>query len=387
MSQLHLLVSFFALAMFATTCLAADAPAAPGKYWVFVGTYTSPTNPGIHLLQMDTATGETKYVGIAAEIQNPTFLTVDAQRKHLYAIGEIGNFQGKSAGAVSAFTLDSKTGKLTAQGSQSSGGQGPCHVSMDPAGKNVLVANYGGGSVAVLPINDDGSLKAPSCFIQHTGSGPNPKRQQGPHAHGIYPAPTGDLVLVPDLGLDKVMIYRLDSKLGELKPNTPPSGSPAPGAGPRHLAFNPTKNLVYCVNELDSTVTTFSFDPAKGTLTATAAISTLPADFKDPTTTAEIFVHPNGKFLYASNRGHDSIAVFAIDPATGQLTAKGQTPSGGKQPRNFAIDPTGRWLLAGHQQTNNIVVFAINAETGELKATGTQLNVPAPVCLVFVPVD
>ncbi|MFI5381289.1 MAG: lactonase family protein [Tepidisphaerales bacterium] len=387
MIQTYSLASFLALMMFATACAAADGPPKPGKYWVFVGTYTSAQNPGLHLLQVDTATGDTKYIGVVAEIQNPTFLAVDAEQKHLYAAGEVGNFQGKPAGFVSAFSLDRKTGQLKALGSQSSGGRGPCHVSVDAQGKNVLVANYSGGSIAALPLNDDGSLKEPSSFIQHTGKGPNPRRQEAPHAHGIYPAPSGDLLLVPDLGLDKIMLYRLDSKLGQLKPNDPAAGNAAPGAGPRHLAFNPSKNLVYCVNEMASTVTTFAFDPAKGSLTATASISTLPPDFKDPTTTAEIFMHPNGKFLYASNRGHDSIAVFAIDPATGALSAKGQTPTGGKQPRNFAIDPTGRWLLAANQQSNNIVVFSINPETGELKAAGTQLAVPSPVCLVFVPVE
>ncbi len=384
------ILALAALLSFAITAIVAPQATAADKtnrYWVFVGTYTSPTNPGIHLLQLDAGTGQVQYVGVAATIQNPTFLAVDAANKCLYAVGEISRFEGKPAGAVSAFAIDRQTGSLKALGNQSSGGPGPCHVSLDRQNRNVLVANYGGGSVAVLPVNVDGSLKPASSFIQHTGKGPNPRRQEAPHAHGIYPAPSGDRVLVPDLGLDKVLVYRLDTALGTLTPNDPPAGITAPGAGPRHIAFHPTRNLVYCVNELDSTVTTFAYDPTSGSLTATGNISTLPAGFKDPTTTAEIFVHPNGKFVYASNRGHDSIAVFEVDGSTGRLSAKGHTPTGGQQPRNFNIDPTGRWLLAANQKTGNILVFGINSETGELKATGTELKAPSPVCLVFVPVS
>jgi 6-phosphogluconolactonase len=255
---------------------------------------------------------------------------------------------------------------------------------VDSQGKNVLVANYGGGTSAVLPIQPDGRLAAPSSIIQHSGSSVNPERQEGPHAHSINLDAGNRFAFTADLGLDKVLIYRFDGAKGTLAPNAPPSVSTAPGAGPRHFAFHPSGRYAYVINELDSTVTAFRYDGQSGTLTTLQAISTLPAGFSGDTTTAEVQVHPSGRFLYGSNRGHDSIAMFAIDPDTGRLTALGHQPTGGKTPRNFGIDPTGAYLLAANQDSDNLVLFRIE-ETGRLTSTGQAIQVPKPVCVKMIP--
>jgi 6-phosphogluconolactonase len=285
---------------------------------------------------------------------------------------------------VSAFALDAATGRLTSLSQQPSGGGGPCHVAVDATGKCLLVANYGSGSVAALPIHADGSLGEAVTVLQHTGSGVNPKRQAGPHAHFILPSPDNRFTLDCDLGLDRIFINRLDANAGKLTARETPFAGVAPGSGPRHLVFSTDGGFVYVINEMGGTITVFSYAPANAVMTEIQTVSTLPRGFSSDNTSAEIALHPSGKFLYASNRGHDSIAVFAVNQQTGRLTFVEHQTTQGRVPRHFAIDPTGRWLLAENQASDSVVVFAIDPETGKLKPTGQTVPIGSPVCAVFV---
>jgi len=357
-----------------------------GSCWVYVGTYTRGESKGIYLLRLDEATGRLESLGVAGEVANPSFLAIHPTRPLLYAVGELADFAGKKAGAVSAFSIG-ETGKLTLLNQQSSGGPGPCHVAVDRAGRNVLVANYSGGSVACLPIQPDGRLGEATSFIQHEGSSVNSRRQKEPHAHSINLDAAGRFAFVADLGLDKILVYRFDAERGQLTPNDPPAASVAPGAGPRHFAFHPSGRWAYVINEMGCTVTAFAYDAQRGVLQPLQSVSTLPAGFTGTSYTAEVQVHPSGKFLYGSNRGDDSIAVFRIDPESGRLTPAGHQSTEGKTPRNFGIDPTGRWLLAANQDSDNVVVLRIDPERGTLQETGRSIGVPAPVCVKFVSPD
>jgi 6-phosphogluconolactonase len=368
-----------------TLCLAGILPTASeenqgGKAWLFIGTYTGPKSKGIYRLEMDLATGKLSEPEIAGEAVNPSFLALHPNGRFLYAVSEIdGN------GGVKAFALDSKTGNLTPLNVQPSKGAGPCHLVVDKAGKNVLVANYGGGSATVLPIKEDGSLGEPTGFFQHTGSSVDPSRQKEPHAHSINLDAANRFAFVADLGLDQVLVYRFDPDKGAITANDPPFVKVAPGAGPRHFAFHPNGKFAYVINEMGNTVTVLAYDAAKGVLKAGQSVTTLPKDFKGNTSTAEVVVHPSGKFLYGSNRGQDSIAIFRVDPKTGELTAAGHQGSGIKTPRNFNIDPTGKFLIVANQGGDSLVVFAIDAKTGELTPTGQKIEVPGPVCVKFLP--
>lgn len=353
--------------------------------WVYVGAYTNGKSKGIQLLRMDSA-GTLTNLGLAAPVTNPTFLAIHPNRQFLYAVGETNQFAGQKSGSVSAFAIDHATGRLTLLNQQPSVGQGPCHLTVDATGKNVLVANYGAGSITVLPIAPDGSLAAPTCTIQHTGSGPNKNRQAGPHAHSINLDPANQFAFVADLGIDKMLVYRFDPARGTLTPNTPPATDLAPGAGPRHFTFHPAGRYAYVINELNATVTVFAHDLKRGALAEIQTITTLPEGFDGMNATAEVRVHPSGRFLYASNRGHDSIAIYSIDPDTGKLTFLAHQSTLGKTPRNFNIDPTGRYLLAANQSTDNIAVFTINPQTGLLTPNGGVAEVAAPVCIQFLPV-
>jgi 6-phosphogluconolactonase len=326
-------------------------------------------------------------VGTAGGIKNPSFLAIHPSGRFLYAVCEVNDLAGKPGGGVTAFSLDGRTGRLSLLNQQTSGGKGPCHLVVDATGTNVLVANYGGGSVAVLPIGEDGRLKEPSCFIQHAGSSVNPRRQQGPHAHSINVDPGNRFAMVADLGLDKVLVYRFDARRGQLEPNDPPSVALKPGAGPRHFSFHPDGHHAYVINELHSTITALGYDAQRGKLTAIQTVSTLPAGFEGNNSTAEVQVHPSGRFVYGSNRGHDSIAIFAVDAPTGKLTPVGHELTQGETPRNFALDPTGTWLLAENQRTGTVVVFRIDQQTGKLSATGQVLEIPSPVCIKFLAVS
>jgi len=374
--------SLWPLALILLTTLAAPA----AELLVYFGTYTSGISKGIYVARFDSTTGKLSEPELAAAARNPSYLAVHPTGKFLYAVGELNDAQGQRAGAVSAFARDPKTGKLTLLNQQTSGGTGPCHVSVDATGQCVLVANYGGGSIAALPVRADGSLGEAATTIQHTGASVNPQRQTKPYAHFIIPSPDNRFALVCDLGLDKVLLYQLAPATAKLTPNEPAAGVVPPGSGPRHLAFAPHGKFVYVINEIKRTVTSFAYDAKTAALTELQTLSTLPADYSATTkdSCAHILVHPSGKFVYGSNRGHDSIAVFAVDAKSGKLTLVQNESTQGKTPRNFAIDPSGNWLLAENQNSDSVVVFALDATTGKLKPTGQTRTVGAPVCAVFV---
>ena len=359
-----------------------------GRYIGYIGTYTEGTNSkGIYAFRYDAASGQVTMIGLAAETTNPSFVAVHPNGRFLYAVNELKNYKGPNSGGVSAFAVDRATGKLTFLNELPSLGADPCYIIVDKEGKHVLVANYTGGSVAVFPIKDDGSLGEASAFVQHTGHGTNPQRQEGPHAHSIDLSPGERFAYVDDLGLDETLIYKYDSAKGTLTPNDPPFAKLDPNTGPRHFALRPDGRFAYVVGEMGHTVTVFANDLKKGSLEKLQTISTLPADFSGRNDDAEIEVHPSGKFLYASNRGHESIAVYAIDPAKGTLTLVEITPTGGNEPRSFEIDPTGKLLFAENQKSDDIEVFKIDQKTGKLTATGQKLDVASPICVKFLKVN
>jgi 6-phosphogluconolactonase len=364
-------------------------PARQGQYLAYVGTYTTKTNSkGIYVFRFDATVGQAKAVGLGAESADPSFLAVHQDGQHLYAVNEVSEFGGQKSGAVSAFAIDRKTGKLTFLNQVATRGAGPCHVSLERTGRFVLVANYDGGSVAVFPVQTNGSLGKDSDFVQHSGSGPNKERQEAPHAHWIGTSPDNRFALAVDLGLDEILVYRFDSAKGLLSPNNPPFAKVNPGAGPRHLAFQRDGKFAYVLTEMENAVTAFAYSQKVGSLSELQTVSALPKDYSGPKEAAELIVHPTGKFLYASNRaGIDSITAFAIDPAKGTLRLVGQYSTRGKTPRHFAIDPTGAFLLAANEQSNNIVVFKIDIVTGGLTPTGQTVEVASPVCITFVPTE
>lgn len=360
----------------------ADEPKTPTQWRLYVGTYTGAKSKGIYLFDFDAETGKLTEQGLAAELPNPTFLAIHPDGNRLFAASEISGFKKTKAGAVAAFEVDKKTGKLTLLNQESSGGAGPCHVTLDRTGKHVLVANYGGGSIASLPIGADGKLGEPTTVIQHVGTSVDKSRQEGPHAHSINVDPTNRYAMAADLGLDKVLVYSFDAKTGKLTANDPPAASVAPGAGPRHFAFHPDGKHAFVINELFLTLTSFKYDSAKGTLSEIETLSTLPKGTKKIGSTAEVVVHPNGKFVYGSNRGHNSIAIFRFED--GKLTHVGNQGNDIDTPRNFVLDPTGKFLLVANQGKASITVFRIDPATGELSQVGEPTaSAPAPVCLRF----
>lgn len=352
--------------------------------FAYIGTYTGAKSKGIYVSRFDSETGRLTSPELAAETKNPTFLALHPNGRALYAVGEIGDFQGKRAGAVSAFSIDGSTGKLTLLNQQPSGGTGPCHLAVDKTGKCVLVANYGSGSFAALPVEADGKLGEPQSKIQDTGSSVDRERQAGPHAHYITTDPANRFALGCDLGLDKVLIWKLEPAKPLLNKEDSHFASIQPGSGPRHLAFHPNGRIMYLINEMAATLTVFSYNPKGAVLKELQTISSLPEKFEGFKSGAEVEVHPSGKFLYSSNRGHNSIAVFAADEKSGKLTLVEHQSTRGKTPRHFAIDPTGRWLLAENQDSDNIVIFRVDQETGKLSPTGETVEVGAPVCIQFV---
>ncbi len=385
-------ISLFLIALHLTTMSRAwgndmaSEEAASRKMWLYVGTYTHGKTPGegIYLLEFDLASERLTTKGAAARLADPSFLAIHPSRKFLYAVNELDQFNGRPGGGVSALSIDPASGMLTLLNQQSSAGSGPCHLTVDRTGKNVLVANYGSGSVACLPIQADGTLSAASSFFQHEGKSVDSGRQEAPHAHSINLDQANRFVIAADLGLDRVFVYKLDAGKGTLTPNDPPFATVAPGSGPRHFAFHPAGRFGYVISEMANTVTAFVYDADRGTLTEIQTISTLPPSFQGKSYTAEVQIHPSGKFLYGSNRGHDSIAIFTVDPATGKLTAAGYQATLGKTPRNFAIDPTGKYLLAENQDSDSIVVFRIDPATGGLEQVGEPFGIPMPVCIRMI---
>jgi 6-phosphogluconolactonase len=360
-----------------------------GKAIVYVGTFRGQASKGIYAWRFDGDSGKMEPLGLVAETSRPLFLALHPNRRFLYAVSRPSPVDRKNIGVVLAYSIDGQTGKLTALNSLPSRGIDPAYVSVDRTGNNVLVSNYGSnsgeGNVAVFPIRKDGSLADASDFIQYSGRGVHPQRQQGPHSHAIDAAPDNRFVIVTDLGLDKLFLYRFDPSKGKLNANNPPFIALQPGAGPRHLVFHPGGRFVYVVNEIQSTITTFAYDPAAGALKELQTIATLPKDFSGASSAAEVRVHPNGKFLYSLNRGHDSIAVFSIDAKTGMLTLIELTPTEGKTASNFSIEPGGSWLIAANQGSDTLVLFRLDPNTGKLQATGQGFEVGAPSCVSFLP--
>jgi 6-phosphogluconolactonase len=359
------------------------------KYFVYIGTYTEEgsESKGIYSYRFDSETEQLTPIGLAVEAINPSFLAVHPNHRFVYAVNEVSNYKGQKSGAVSAFAIDRSTGKLTLLNQVASRGGDPCYISLDQTGKYVLVANYGGGSIAVFPVLKDGRLGEASAFVQHSGHGTNPERQEEPHAHSIDVSPDNRFAVVNDLGLDETLVYGFDGAQGSLVAANPNIGKAAPGAGPRHLAFHPSGRFAYVINEMQSAITAFRYDPAAGQLQKLQTISSLPKDFSGHDEAAEIQVHPSGKFLYASNRGHDSVAVFAIDAGQGTLTPVQYVSTKGGSPRSFEIAPGGSLLFAENEKSDDIVLFHISQQTGRLNPTGKVLKVSQPVCVKFVPVD
>jgi 6-phosphogluconolactonase len=358
--------------------------AGPGqqKYLVYVGTYTDHGSKGIYAYRFDSSTGKMTSLGLAAETTEPSFLAVDPSGRFLYAVNETETYNGQPTGAVSAFATQPDAGKLSLLNQVSSQGTDPAHITLDRTGKYALVANYTSGSVAVFALLKDGRLGEVTSFVQHKGSSVNPERQKGPHAHAIALSPDNRFAVVADLGLDQLLVYSFDAAKGTLG-TQPQIVKASPGAGPRHLVFSTDGRFLYMLNEMQSSVISYSYDAASGALHELQTISSLPKGFSGENTAAEIEIDPSGKFVFASNRGDDSIAVFAIESRTGMLTHVETDSTGGKTPRNFAIDPTGSWLLAADQDSDNIVVFRIDQKTGHLSPTGNPLQVTSPVCLKF----
>src|SRR3984893_6282661 len=370
--------------------LAVAAPAEKqGKYLFYVGTDTEEgsKSKGIYAYRFDADTGQITSLGLAAETTNPSFVALHPNGRFLYAVNEVSNYKGPNSGGVSAFSIDRATGKLTFLNEVPSRGADPCYIIVDKTGRYVLVANYTGGSIAVFPVLEDGKLGEASAFVQHTGHGTNPSRQEGPHAPSIDLSPDNRFAMVDDLGLDELLVYKFDSAKGSIQRNGPPFDRADPGARPRHYALHPTGKFAYVVAEMQSSVTVFSNDGKTGAMQRLQTISTLPKGFTGDNDDPEIQMHPSGKFLYASNRGNDSIAVFAVDPGKGTLMPVEFTPTQGKTPRSFEIDPTGTLLFAANQKSDNIVVFRIDAKTGHLTPTGHVLDVASPVCVKFVAVE
>lgn len=375
----------FVFAALTTTAIAGE------NFLVYFGTSTNAKNgsKGVYVSRFNTATGELTEPQLAAEAGNPGFLAIHPSKKYLYACGDVTSADGKKAGGISAFGIDSKSGKLTLINQAATTGAGPCHVSVDKTGKVATISNYGSGSISSYAIKEDGSVSPEVSFFQHEGSGADPKRQAGPHAHSMNFSPDNRYAFACDLGLDKVLIYKVDTASGKLTPNDPPFAKTPAGGGPRHLAFHPSGKFVFVNNEMGMSETVFAYDAEKGALTEVETVSTLPeADRgKKGLSTAESVAHPNGRVVYVSNRTHDTIAVFACDPATGKLTLLQNVPVEGKIPRNICLDPTGKWLIAAHQDSATAALFKVDQDSGKLTFTGTKVNVPGSICVRFLALD
>ena len=368
----------------ASEVLGMDDESAPDGDLLYVGTYTDDgKSEGIYVVSMDPRSGKLRRVGSVNAGANPSFLTIHPNGRVLYAVSEVEKYAGKASGGVSSFAIARDTGALTRRNEQPSEGGLPCYVSVDRGGRFLLVANYGGGNLAMLPIQTDGTLAHASSVVQHKGTGPNAERQKGPHAHCIIADPSNRFVLAADLGVDRVFVYRLDGDGKMLRHVEGGDAVMRPGAGPRHIAFHPTLPMVFVVNELDSTVATLRFDAERGRLSLLSTRSTIPAGWKSANYPADIHVASSGRTLYVSNRGHNSVAMFSVAPRTGALALEQVVSTKGDWPRNFALHPTGRWLLAANQRSNSIVVFERDQGSGRLTPTTSSLAVPSPVCLHF----
>ena len=369
-------------AFFAVVAVAFAAKHSADKYLVYVGTYTGPKSKGIYGLRFDPGTGRLEQIGLVGEVESPSFLTLNPAQNYLYAISEIS---GKTNGFVSSFSLDKKSGMLKFLNKVSTGGTVSCHLVVDKTNSMLLVANYGSGSVASFRVKPDGTLSESTAFDQHSGSSVDQRRQRGPHAHAVVLSADNHFVFVPELGLDEIFSYRIDPAQGTFTANDPPTVRLKPGSGPRHFAFHPNNKYAYSINEMGSSVTAFTYDAAQGRLQELQTMSTLPEGFNGVNNSAEIQLDKAGHFVYASNRGNDSITVFSVDSQKGTLTKVQVVPTEGKTPRNFSLDPTGQYLLAANQDSDTIVVFKVDKTSGRLTPSGQTLSVPSPVCIQFVP--
>ena len=379
------------LASAAAAALLTSAAIAGDNFLVYFGTSTNTKNgsEGIYVARFNAADGTLTKPELAAKAGSPGFLSIHPSRKYLYAIGDVIGADGKKGGGISSFTIDAASGQLTLLNQSSAVGQGPCHVNVDATGQMAVLANYGSGSVASYAIGDDGQVSEAVSFVQHEGSSIDPKRQTGPHAHSVNFSPDNRYAYACDLGLDKVLIYKIDPGTGKMTPNEPAFTKTPAGGGPRHLAFHPNGQYVFVNNEMAMTETTFAYDSATGALKEIATVSTLPEADRGKTgfSTAETLAHPNGRFVYVSNRTHDTIAVFACDPNTGLLNLIQNVPAEGQIPRNICLDPTGKWLIAAHQNSGTAALFQVDQDSGKLTFTGTKVEVPGSICVRFLPID
>jgi 6-phosphogluconolactonase len=360
--------------------------------FVFVGTYTEPIlfgtgqvlqgkGKGIHVYRFDTLSGALEPYGLAEGVRNPSYLAFHPSRRYLYAVNEYKQFEGRASGAVSAFALDPDRGQLTFINQKATSGTDPCHLTVTRSGDCMLAANFASGSFCVLPLRPDGSLGDDGDFVQHQGSSIDPKRQAGPHAHGVTLDLQERFAFIPDLGLDRVMIYELDAARARVKPNRTPWWTARPGAGPRQLVMHPGGRFAYLINELNSTMTAFCYDAEQGALEEMQTLSTLPEGFEGHSTCAEVQITPEGNLLYGSNRGHNSLVIYAIDPAQGTLRLVGHASTRGSIPRNFTVDPSGSWVIVANQDSDNLAVFRIDHASGALVPVGEPVVAPTPVCV------
>ena len=367
------MMSFFRIGVLSFALLHA---ARGENLFVYFGTHVAGPGKGFSLAHFDTTTGALSKPEFLLEAPAPAYFIIAPDGKHLYTCN--------STGFVSAYAIDRATARLTLLNQVPSGGGDPSYISLDRTGQYVFVANYDGGNIATWRLRPDGGIGERTAFVQHTGHGVNPQRQSHAFAHSIHVDLTNRFVLVADLGLDELFVYKFDAKTGSLTPNDPPFATVKPGSGARHMVFYPNGRWVYLITEMGSTIIQFDWDSTRGTLKELQTVSTLPPDFHGNSGCSEITIHPNGKFLYASNRGHDSIAVFAIDAKSGRLTPVEYAPSGGKTPRNFALDRAGRWMLVTNHDSNVARVFRIDQATGKLTPVGSPVEVPYPFCPRFL---
>ena len=356
------------------------------QFYLYVGAYTQGEDEGITIYKFDATDGDLQYISTTTGVSNPSYMVIHPKKKLLIAVNETGQFNGEESGSVSSFAI-SMDGSLKQLSQVASGGGSPCYVSIDKSGDWAFVSNYGGGNVSMFPIEKDGTLKPYSELMQHIGTGVLKGRQSKPFAHSVILDPKDDFALVADLGLDKVISYKLDKKNGKLESTEESNLKLADGSGPRHLTFHPNKKLAFIISELTSTISSCTYNANLGKLTLIETVNALPAGFNGESYCADIHVSPNGKFLYGSNRGHDSIVIYQIDQKTGNLTYVDHHSVNGSWPRNFMIDPSGKFLLVANQKSNNIVVFKIDSETGKLRANGVEVEISKPVCLKMLAIQ
>jgi len=356
-----------------------DPGSAPSEFYLYVGAYTENAEQGISIYKFDANQGGLSFIATEKNVKNPSYLAINDKNNLLVAANEVGEYHGKKTGYVTSFSINSETGGLTKINEVASGGGAPCYVTVNKSASHAFVSNYSGGNVSIIPIQSDGRLSEYSDLKQHEGTGGNPARQKGPHAHFIELDPKQEFAIAVDLGMDKIISYKIDEKQGLL--NESNQFSVQAGAGPRHLTFHPNKRLVFVISELNSTISSLSYDSKEGKFSEVMTVSTLPDDFNGTSYCADIHVSPNGKYVYGSNRGHNSIVVYQVDVKSGKLSYVDHTSVKGDWPRNFLIDPTGKFLLVANQKSDNIVVFKIDQESGRLRSNGVEVQLPKPVCL------